>query len=88
MEAGATVTAKGQVTIPATVRRALGLDQGDELIFEIDSSPDSPTARLRKAADFAALAGTVPVPDEWADADGPTLRAAGWSAHLAGTRET
>lgn len=30
------LTSKGQVTIPATVRRKLDLQPGDELIFEID----------------------------------------------------
>jgi len=31
-----TLTQKGQVTIPKNVREALGLDQGDEVIFEVD----------------------------------------------------
>lgn len=35
--ASATITSKGQVTIPATVRQALGLDPGDRIEFvEID----------------------------------------------------
>jgi antitoxin PrlF len=35
--ASATITSKGQVTIPATVRQALGLDAGDRIEFvEID----------------------------------------------------
>ena len=30
----ATITAKGQITIPAEVREALGLDAGDRISFE------------------------------------------------------
>lgn len=30
----ATITAKGQITIPAEVRQALGLDAGDQIAFE------------------------------------------------------
>ncbi len=79
MEVGARITAKGQVTIPAAVRRALDLDKGDEVIFEVDLGPGIPHAQVRKAADFIALAGSVPVPAEWASADWSSLRAAGWS---------
>ena len=32
----ATVTAKGQVTIPADVRRALQIESGDELFFMVE----------------------------------------------------
>lgn len=35
METRAKVTSKGQVTIPVEVRRALGIEQGDQLIFEV-----------------------------------------------------
>lgn len=38
------VTSKGQVTIPSEVRKALEIEQGDDLLFEL--SPDQ-TARLR-----------------------------------------
>ncbi|WP_298336010.1 AbrB/MazE/SpoVT family DNA-binding domain-containing protein [Ferrimicrobium sp.] len=78
MELAAKVTAKGQVTIPVAVRRALDLNVGDEVIFEVDTEVGEPHAQIRKAADFMALAGSVPVPDEWVGADWPTLRAAAW----------
>jgi AbrB family looped-hinge helix DNA binding protein len=80
MEIGARITAKGQVTIPAAVRRALDLDKGDEVIFKVDLGLGTPRAQVRKAADFMTLAGSVPVPAEWADADWPSVRAAAWSA--------
>jgi AbrB family looped-hinge helix DNA binding protein len=72
MKERATVTSKGQITIPAPVRKALGLHQGDQVVFEIsDPAADQPEARLRRAADFFALAGSIrprtDVPSEWAD---------------------
>lgn len=88
MEVGARITAKGQVTIPAAVRRALELDQGDEVIFAVDLEPGTPRAQLRKAADFMSLAGSVPVPAEWAGADWSTIRAAAWSAQAGRHRDS
>jgi AbrB family looped-hinge helix DNA binding protein len=35
MEARARVTSKGQVTVPVEVRRALGVEEGDTLVFEV-----------------------------------------------------
>lgn len=74
------ITAKGQVTIPVAVRRALDLHVGDELIFELDPEAGDARAQVRKAADFLALAGSVPVPAEWSGAEWPNLREAAWSA--------
>ena len=36
MELKAKVTSKGQLTIPKEVRRALGIREGDSLIFDMD----------------------------------------------------
>ncbi|MEO6881898.1 MAG: AbrB/MazE/SpoVT family DNA-binding domain-containing protein [Mycobacteriaceae bacterium] len=80
MKVTSRITAKGQVTIPVAVRRALNLDVGDEVIFEVDPGPGEARAGLRKAADFLALAGSVPVPAGWRAADWPSLRASAWSA--------
>jgi AbrB family looped-hinge helix DNA binding protein len=52
----ATVTAKGQVTIPAKVREALGIRTGDTL--EIALAADGFVARPRRLA-FEALRGIV-----------------------------
>jgi len=35
MEARARVTSKGQVTVPVEIRRALGVEEGDTLVFEV-----------------------------------------------------
>lgn len=80
MEVASRITAKGQVTIPVAVRRALGLEPGDDVIFEVDPGSGSPHAQVRKAADFVALAGSVPIPPEWSDTQWTALREAAWSA--------
>ncbi|MHB1501165.1 MAG: AbrB/MazE/SpoVT family DNA-binding domain-containing protein [Candidatus Dormibacteria bacterium] len=81
MEKTARITSKGQVTIPVAIRRALGLDSGDKLVFEVD--PRHRLAQVRKAADFLELAGSVLVPEEWAGADRETIREAAWAARAA-----
>ena len=48
----AKVTSKGQVTIPAEVRRALGLAPGDEIVFE--AKADYVAVRKRKTIDEVA----------------------------------
>ena len=58
MEARARVTSKGQVTIPKSVREALGLKEGDELLFRVERS----RALLAKTPDFLELGGAVSVP--------------------------
>jgi AbrB family looped-hinge helix DNA binding protein len=58
MDAAARVTSKGQVTIPKVVRDALGIRQGDEVVFRVEGR----RAILARTPDFLALAGTVAVP--------------------------
>jgi AbrB family looped-hinge helix DNA binding protein len=52
------VTSKGQVTIPKSVRDALDLREGDELMFRVERS----RAVVAKTPDFLRLAGTVAIP--------------------------
>jgi len=37
MQKQATITSKGQITVPREVRQALGVKSGDKLLFESDS---------------------------------------------------
>jgi antitoxin PrlF len=58
MDAAARVTSKGQVTVPKVVRDALGIGQGDEVVFRVEGN----RAVMARTADFLALAGTIKVP--------------------------
>ena len=58
MDAAARVTSKGQVTVPKVVRDALGISQGDEVVFRVEGN----RAVMARTADFLALAGTIKVP--------------------------
>jgi len=58
MDVAARVTSKGQVTIPKAVRDALGIEEGDEVVFRVEGS----RAVLARTPEFLALAGTVRVP--------------------------
>ena len=52
MDSHARLTSKGQVTIPKSIRDALDLHDGDQVLFRVDKNG----ATLEKAADFIALA--------------------------------
>jgi antitoxin PrlF len=56
----ATLTSKGQITLPAEVRRALRVDTGDSLIFE-QTSGDAFLVRAA-SGDIRRLKGVVPAP--------------------------
>ncbi|MHB8508069.1 MAG: AbrB/MazE/SpoVT family DNA-binding domain-containing protein [Candidatus Dormibacteria bacterium] len=58
MEAAARLTSKGQITIPKAVREALGLHEGDAVIFRVDGE----RAILGRTAALLDLAGSVSVP--------------------------
>ncbi|HYH46979.1 MAG TPA: AbrB/MazE/SpoVT family DNA-binding domain-containing protein [Thermoanaerobaculia bacterium] len=61
----ARVTSKGQITIPASVRRALGIDQGDDLQFEVTSerSAELRVVKRRRLSElYGSLAATRPFP--------------------------
>ena len=55
----ARVTSKGQVTIPAEVRRALKIDQGDDLVFHV-TSERSAELRVQKRQRLSDLYGALP----------------------------
>ncbi|MGO9820351.1 MAG: AbrB/MazE/SpoVT family DNA-binding domain-containing protein [Solirubrobacteraceae bacterium] len=58
MDSTARLTSKGQVTIPKTVRDALELHEGDELLFRVERS----RAVIAKTPSLLELAGSVAVP--------------------------
>jgi len=66
------VTSKGQVTIPSEVRKALKIEQGDDLLFEVGTDQ---TARLRvvkrqRLSDlYGALGSARPFPGKEAVRD-------------------
>jgi antitoxin PrlF len=58
MDVAARLSSKGQVTIPKAVREALGVGEGDSIIFRIEGN----LATLQRTPDFLELAGTLTAP--------------------------
>lgn len=58
MDVSAKVTSKGQVTIPRSVRDALGLADGDQVVFRVEGQ----RALLARTPNLLDLAGSVSVP--------------------------
>ena len=64
MEARARMTSKGQVTVPVEVRRALGVEEGDLLVFEVAGAYATlrkrrPTLEVAQEVRSRYLAGRV-----------------------------
>jgi antitoxin PrlF len=62
-----TISSKGQVTIPAEVRKHLGVKQGDKLSFVIEGegSVRLEAPRYRDIASLRGAAGSLPKPLRW-----------------------
>lgn len=58
MEISARMSSKGQITVPKAVREALGLGEGDAVVFRVEGD----RAVLARTPEFLALAGTIAVP--------------------------
>jgi antitoxin PrlF len=58
LDVSAKLSSKGQVTVPKAVREALGLNEGDELLFRVEGNH----AVIARTEDFLALAGSINVP--------------------------
>lgn len=56
VEKKAKVTSKGQVTVPKAVRRAMGIKEGDSLVFEVEDG-DVRLHVERKPVSFADYEG-------------------------------
>lgn len=52
------VSSKGQVTVPKAVRDALGIKEGDQVVFRVEGQH----AVLARTPDFLELAGSIRVP--------------------------
>lgn len=64
MDTVARMSSKGQVTVPKAVREALGVGEGDDLVFHVEGN----RAILARTPDFVCLAGSVTVPAAKRDA--------------------
>jgi antitoxin PrlF len=60
MDVSARLTSKGQITIPRSVGEALGLGEGDHVVFRVEGR----RAVLARTPDLLDLAGAVDVPAE------------------------
>lgn len=79
MDVPATVTSKGQVTLPKSVRETLELEAGDRVWFRVHKD----RAVLAKVPDFLDLAGSVPVPAEKRSVSWSRIRAETWRKRAA-----
>lgn len=76
MDIAAKLTSKGQITVPKSVRNALHLEPGDNVIFRLVDDH----AILARTANFLDLAGSIPVP--------PAKRGADWDEVRHSTRRS
>jgi antitoxin PrlF len=74
MDIPATLTSKGQITVPKPVRDALGLKEGDRVLFRVLEG----RAVLAKVEDFLDLAGSVKVPPDKKGKSWPAIKAGTW----------
>lgn len=58
MDVSAKVTSKGQITIPKAVRDALGIAEGDRVVFRVEKH----RAVVARTPNLLDLAGAVAVP--------------------------
>jgi len=57
----ATVTSKGQITIPADIRKALGLSAGERVVFtQLDDGTTLMRAKTRSILDLQGLLKPAP----------------------------
>ena len=73
MEAAARVTCKGQITIPKAIRDALGVEDGDHVVFRVEGD----RAIFARTPNLLDMAGSVasPVPTRGSQWDEVVARA-------------
>lgn len=59
----ATITSKGQLTVPKDVRDKLGLKSGDRVVFELED--DSARLRVEHRRSLGELMGSLPATREY-----------------------
>jgi AbrB family looped-hinge helix DNA binding protein len=79
MKKAATLSSKNQVTIPAEVRKAMGLRAGEPVIFDIESNGGGVQVSLHRYATLEELAGSIPVPADVAGLSWDEIRARAWT---------
>jgi len=70
MDVSAQLSSKGQLTVPKVVRDALGLTEGDRVVFRVEGR----RAVLARTPRLLDLAGSVPVPAEKRGTPWPEVR--------------
>ena len=75
------ITSKGQVTIPKSVRDALNLGEGDQVVFRVI---EGGRAILARTPDLLELAGSVSVPAEVRGLSWEEIRRRAWASQIRG----
>ena len=70
MDVAARLSSKGQITVPKAVRDALGLVEGDQVVFRVEGG----RAALARTPSLLDLAGSVSVPAEKRGTPWPEVR--------------
>jgi len=79
VDIAARVSSKGQITIPKSIRDALSLSEGDQVVFRVI---EGERAILARTPDLLELAGSVPTPAEARGLSWDEIRRRTWAAQV------